>query len=123
VRQRQTSGLTFGIILVLVGLGLLAREFHMDWSVDFGRLWPVVFFAIAAGHLANTERRLHLARATWFIFLGTIFLLHTFHVASLRATWPLFIVAGGVSLLMEQLASHFGRRDGTDDGPHGRDLK
>jgi len=123
VRRDETSRVTFGLILILLGSVLLAREFHLHWFSDVGRLWPVVFFAIAASHLANTEGRLRLARATWFIFLGSIFLLHTFHVASLRDTWPLFIVAGGVSLLMEQVACQFGRRNEAGPTGQGKDLK
>ena len=123
MRQEETSRLTFGLILVLVGGALLAREFHMSWFGHIGRLWPLVFFAMAAGQLANTEGGLKLARATWFIFLGSIFLLHTFRVASLRDTWPLFIVAAGVSLLMEQLTRKVGRRDRSEPPPQGRDLK
>ena len=107
--RRRSSSVALGLILVLLGVGLLARQMDVDWASNIGRLWPVVFFAIAAGHLANTDGRLMLARATWFTFLGTIFLLHTFHVMSLRVSWPLFIVAGGVSMLMEQLACQLGR--------------
>ena len=123
MRRDESSRVTFGLILVFVGVALLAREFHMNWFGRIGQLWPLVFFAIAAGHLANTEGRLKLARATWFIFLGSIFLLSTFHVASLRDTWPLFIVAAGVSLLMEQLACQLGRRDRSEQAQQGRDLK
>lgn len=112
MRKDESSRLTFGLIFILIGLVLLAREFHVSWFSNIGRLWPVVFFLMAAGQLANTERRLQLARATWFIFLGSILLAHTYRVASLRDTWPLFIVAAGVSLLMEQLAVQLGRHEG-----------
>jgi hypothetical protein len=101
---------TVGLILILLGGLFLAREFDLMQSLHIGRLWPVVFFAIAASHLASTDGRLMLARATWFTFLGTIFLLHSFDVVSLRQSWPLFIVAAGVSLLMEQLARQLGGR-------------
>ena len=109
---KQSSRVAFGLILIALGVTLLARQLDFGWAFSIGRLWPVVFFAIAAGHLANAEGRLLLARATWFTFLGTIFLLHTFGVMSLRVSWPLFIVAGGVSLLMEQIARQLGRGRG-----------
>ncbi len=107
--RKQTSQLSVGVILVGIGIAILSRQMEMPWAWDLGRLWPVVFFIIAAGHLATTEGRLLLARATWFLFLGSIFLLHTYRVLPLNRSWPLFIVAGGVALLMEQLACGLGR--------------
>lgn len=115
--RKQTSQVTAGVILVALGLAILSRQLHAPWAWDLGRLWPVVFFIIAAGHLATTEGRILLARATWFLFLGSIFLLHTYRVLPLSRSWPLFIVAGGVALLMEQLACQFGR--GRARGPKG----
>ncbi len=108
MKPRNASRFTTGLILVLFGAALLARGSAFGWTFDIGRLWPVVFLAIAAGHLVATDGCLRVGRSAWFAFLGIIFLLHTFRIASLRETWPLFIVAGGVSLLVEQLV---GRRN------------
>ena len=105
---KQSSRVVFGLILVLLGVALLARQMDFSWAPNLSRMWPVVFFAIAAGSLANTDGRMLVGRAMWFTFLGTIFLLHTCHVVSLRVSWPLFIVAAGVSMLMEHVACRFG---------------
>jgi hypothetical protein len=113
MKQRDASRLTWGLILVMAGLVLLTRQFDVGWTADIGRLWPLVFLAIAAGHLVATDGCLRLGRAAWFAFLGMIFLLHTFRIASLRDTWPLFIVVGGLSLLVEELAGRRGRRGPT----------
>jgi len=109
VTRNQTSQIAIGLVLVLIGLAILERRLGLGWNWSLARFWPVIFFVFAAGQLANTEGRLLLARATWFTFLGTIFLLHTFRVVPLRDSWPLFIVAGGVALLMEQIACQLGR--------------
>lgn len=122
MERRDASRLTWGLILVMAGLALLSRQFDFGWTADFGRLWPLVFFAIGAGHLVAADGRDRLGHAAWFGFLGTIFLLHTFRVASLRDTWPLFIVAGGLSLLAEQLIGPRGRR-GHAAPESGKDLR
>jgi hypothetical protein len=38
------------------------------------------------------------------MFVGALFLADTFHVLSLSQSWPLFIVAGGVSILLGSCA-------------------
>jgi hypothetical protein len=38
------------------------------------------------------------------MFLGSLFLAHTFRVLTLDRSWPLFIVAGGVSILLGSCA-------------------
>lgn len=123
MRPRDASRLTWGLILVMSGLALLSRQFDFGWTADFGRLWPIVFFAIAVGHLVASDGCLRLGRAGWFAFLGTIFLLHTFRIASLRETWPLFIVVGGVSLLVDELAGRGRRRRGRTTPEIGKELR
>lgn len=98
VNQHRGSQITTGLIVTAVGVILLAGQLDVGLSWDIGRLWPAVFILIAVGKLASGEAR-NVGGAVWFLFLGGIFLLHTFRVLRLSESWPLFVVAGGVSMM------------------------
>lgn len=110
--EKGSTRVVFGLMLIVIGVALLANQLHLDWAPDIRRLWPVVFYALAVGHLASERGPLLTARVLWFLFLGTIFLLHTHRVLSLRESWPLFVVVAGVALLMDALVSKAGERRG-----------
>ena len=68
--------------------------------------------AIDAGIAAFTQafdRRHGGFGGLWFVFVGVLFLMHNYGVMTIAQSWPLFIVAGGGSILL-------GRR--RPDGPH-----
>ena len=97
--RRQSSQFTTGLLIVSVGVILLVSQLDSTWGWNFGRLWPVVFLALAAGQVVNRDRE-NWGSAIWFLFLGGIFLMHTFRVLPLGDSWPLFIIAGGISMIV-----------------------
>ena len=50
----------------------------------------------------DEERRRHgrFGGGLWLIFVGVLFLMHNYGVLTIAQSWPLFIVAGGVSILL-----------------------
>lgn len=42
----------------------------------------------------------------WLVFLGVLFLLHTYEILRLSTSWPLFIVAAGVSIVFARGHEH-----------------
>jgi len=89
--------MTMGLVVVAVGLIMLAGQ--LDWDWNFGRLWPVIFIVVGMGKfLARDEDSF--ASGVTFLFLGGIFLLHTFRIFTLSHSWPLFIVMGGLSMII-----------------------
>ena len=109
MERSSTKHVIWGLMLIGLGVALLARQMHLSWAQDLWRLWPIVFYAIGAARLSSL-RASGTAEGIWFMFLGTIFFLHTYEGLRLRDSWPLFIVAAGVSMLMGQLACQFGHR-------------
>ena len=97
--RQQTKQLTFGLMVITIGLMLFASQLDLDWSFNAGRLWPVIFLVLAFGQFLGSDRE-SWRGGVWFLFLGTIFLMHTFHVLRLTDSWPLFVVAGGISLMI-----------------------
>jgi hypothetical protein len=105
---RQASQLTTGILIVAIGLLLLAGQLDIGWH--FGRLWPVIFIVLGFGRYASTEKDGRRGSGGWFLFLGVLFLLHTFEILMLNDSWPLFIVAAGVSIMTSQKDHRAARR-------------
>ena len=93
---KQASQVTVGLVVVAIGLMLMAGQLDYDWAWDFGRTWPLIFVVIGAGKLLSSESR---GSAAWFLFLGGIFLLHTYRILSLGRSWPLFVVVAGIGIM------------------------
>ena len=113
MESRQASQVTGGLIVVAVGLILLAGQTETGWRINFGRLWPIVFFLIGVGKFVGRNAR----AGVWFFCLGGIFLLHTYRILTLNDSWPLFIVMAGVSMLFPQMdrdGRKMGAKSGTD---------
>ena len=97
MKSKQASHMTMGLVVVAVGLIMLAGQ--LDWGWNFGRLWPVILIVVGVGKfLSNAEDAV--ASGVTFVFLGGIFLMHTFRIFTLGHSWPLFIVMAGLSMLL-----------------------
>jgi hypothetical protein len=103
-RQGRTGGIVAGLILVVLGLLFLFR----DWiDVDWGVIWP--FFLIVPGAwvlgraiFARDQRD----RTGGFIgggillFLGVVFLLQNYYDLDWQKIWPFFLIIPGAGLLI-----------------------
>ena len=98
--SRQATQLTTGAIIIVVGLLLLAGQLDSNWH--FGRLWPLILIAMGAGKYLSTKADGSRGDGAWLLFLGGIFLLHTFRIFTLGNSWPLFVVFGGLMLMLGQ---------------------
>lgn len=98
MERRQASQITTGLLVIAVGLVLLTSQLNVGWAWNVGRLWPVIFLVLGVSRFLNADRDGRGA-GVWFLFLGVIFLLHTYRIWSVGHSWPLFIIAGGVAML------------------------
>jgi hypothetical protein len=131
--SRQTTGLLL-IVLGLIFLGETHHGI-LGWSFTFGRLWPLLLIVLGLAKLmgpneARVSAEPQVARAVveerrsrpespkqrhgknsfaggaWLIFVGFLFLLHTYGVLTLDRSWPLFIVWTGVTIMFAHRFSH-----------------
>jgi hypothetical protein len=96
-------------MLMGIGVAILAGQMGWSWAPDLRRLWPLFFLFLATAQLSS-KRGLLQPMPIYFVCLTTIFLLHTHRVFMLRDSWPLFIVAAGLLVLLAQLADQADRR-------------
>jgi hypothetical protein len=107
--SRQGSQLVFGIVLIALGLIFLGERQHLVPIVDIGRLWPVLLIILGAGRFTAPREDGSHRNGLWLVFIGGLFLLNNYNIFPLQESWPLFIVAGGLSLA-------FGRKCGRPTG-------
>jgi hypothetical protein len=120
VDPKHAKDALFGVILIGIGVALLAAQMDWSWAPDLRRLWPLFFLFIAAAHISGSRGLLQ-PMPIYFVCLTAIFLLHTHRVFVLRDSWPLFIVAAGILVLLAQLAHQADRRRRA--AGHGKDLR
>jgi hypothetical protein len=100
VERRRVSQVTTGMVVITIGLVLLAGQLNLAWIGGVAHLWPIVLVVIGVGHLiTGSDSR---SSGLWFLFLGGLFLMHTTGVLRLHDSWPLFVVAAGVSMMFKQ---------------------
>jgi len=121
VDGRQAKQLTTGILLVTIGLIFLGERLEPGTAWDFGRLWPVILLVVGLGRFLSPHEG-RPSGGIWFLFLGVLFLMNNYRVMSLRQSWPLFIVAAGVSILLSpRMATPRGESPLSDAGSRGTD--
>jgi len=99
-RRKRHADFTFGLVLIVFGVLLLAQRINILPDVDFHRLWPMVLVVIGLAQLIMPREDRKRSSGLTLLFIGGIFLMHTYDVLSLRDSWPLFIAVGGLSLIM-----------------------
>ncbi len=102
--RKQRSQAMTGIVMITIGLIFLAERLQIAPGLDLSRLWPVfpIVFGIGRIITADEEERRRHGRfgGLWFVFIGVVFLMNNYGVMTISRSWPLFIVAGGVSILL-----------------------
>ncbi len=117
-RQHPMSGKAGGLMFITLGVLLLLQQLHwqLHWrpDLDMAHLWPVLPMVFGAAHLFFPGDD-GFAGGLVGLSVGVIFLLNNFHVVPISRTWPLFIVVGGVGVLIGSI-----RRSRTDrESEHG----
>jgi cell wall-active antibiotic response 4TMS protein YvqF len=128
--KRSSQALT-GVILIVLGLIFLVDRMGWQWGwyLSFGRLWPLLLIVAGIG-TALTDRdtgtvlsrdaagqpqtgappksRRRYGDGFFLMLVGVLMLLHVNHVLYMSQSWPLFVVAGGLSMIFGR--SRRGRR-------------
>ena len=98
--SKSRSDIGTGLVLIALGLIFLAMRHHLVSPIDLSRLWPVILIVLGFGRLmARSDDGRHWGGLTT-ILIGVIFLLHTYRIFTIDQSWPLFIVVGGLSLVV-----------------------
>ena len=87
-----------GLILIVVGLIFLAGNFDWGLDINFGRMWPLILVVLGLAKVVFPEGESRLCGLPLLV-VGGVFLAHNYDVMRINQSWPLFIVAAGISIL------------------------
>ncbi len=97
--------LAMGLFLVAFGLVFLFDRLLWINVPDLFRLWPVWLIAFGVLRVAFPGRRRSRLAGFWPILIGAIFLMDVLDVMSVHDSWPLFIVGGGLLMMLRAIGS------------------
>ena len=101
----NVGGALVGLAMMAVGVVLLLDQTGIVAALGWRHIWPSVLISLGLARLAfprEDGRR----DGGWMVFIGTLLLMDQLRVLRFRESWPLFIVAIGVTMVWKE----FGRR-------------
>jgi len=102
-RDDKGGSIVAGAVLIVLGLVFLGGRFDMPFGWSMGRLWPLILITLGIVAVAVPGEHGKRSSGLWLLFVGGIFLLNNYEILSIRDSWPLFIVAAGVSIVTKAL--------------------
>jgi hypothetical protein len=124
--------MVFGIALLAFGALLLLNNTDIINLGPIHNFWPLLLIVFGISTMVNAYdrqdsgvgvwkgRRPHSGGGVWLILVGVWLLVSTNHLFGLRFrdTWPMFIIAWGVSMVWRSLYRQSRQRIAEE--PHGR---
>lgn len=118
-RHRSRAGqVTTGVILIVLGALFFADrlgwQFGWQWHPTFSHMWPVLLIVMGLSRIMSGDDTPRYSRSGrrrgggrfwgggWILIVGVIMLLDQNRWLPLSQSWPLFIIAGGLSMLLER---------------------
>lgn len=107
MEDKQRTNMTAGLLLIALGLVFLFGRMNWAYADLFvlHKLWPLFLLVIGVAKLTQApDVRRPGARGSggWLVFIAVMFLLHNYNVMPLSSSWPLFIVATGITMLVHR---------------------
>ena len=93
--------MTIGLLIMLLGVGLLLDRTGVIDGLDYVSFWPVAIITLGLvklSHRGADGRR----EGGWWVVFGAWMLLNQLHVLRLRESWPLVLVAIGISMVWKE---------------------
>jgi len=98
VDSKRMSQATTGIIVIVVGLIMLAHQLRL--GLDMGRLWPLILIVLGVSKFLSVDAEGRRGNGAWLLLVGGLFLLNNYRIIGMGDSWPVFIIAGGLALIL-----------------------
>lgn len=117
-RRNRHGGVLTGVIIVAVGVFLLLSQMGILHFYHAWRLWPAALVLFGFAKFFDTPTPAHRVWGTTLIVIGALVLWHYFgnFRYGMDELWPLFIVGGGLSLLLQAYWRQEGQFDSLPPG-------
>jgi hypothetical protein len=103
-RASDPARVAIGLLIVALGVALLLDRAGVIDAFGRSNFWP--FAIICVGLVKLAQRPAHGPRqGGWWVFIGVWLLLNEMGVWRARESWPLFLVAIGISIVWKQIVA------------------
>ena len=104
-RPYDPARLSIGLLILALGVALLLDRAGVIDAFGRSSFWP--FAIICVGLVKLASRPEHGPRqGGWLVFVGVWLLLNDMRVLRFRDSWPLFLVAIGISIVWNSIVPH-----------------
>jgi hypothetical protein len=101
-RPTDPARMAVGLIIVALGVALLLDRAGVIDAFGRSNFWPFVIICVGLVKLANRPE--HGPRqGGWWVFIGVWMLLNDMRLLRFRDSWPLFLVAIGISIVWNSI--------------------
>lgn len=107
-KNKHGGELIFGALLLVFGTLLLLDNVDIIDTGPLWRYWPFGIVALGLKRILNSESRKELGSGIWLVFLGLWLFVSIYRIFGLALwdTWPMLLVAWGVSEIWKALPQH-----------------
>lgn len=120
-RPRQRSPLVMGISLILTGVLLLMINLGYGLPPGFWNYWPLGLIVLGVVGIVAPTRHLQRSGGIWMLATGLYCQISVLGLFDLgwASAWPIFIVAAGLSVMVDSEAGRLcsGDSDAAGRGP------
>lgn len=109
----QQPRFIIGVILLALGGVLLALNLGFHIPPQVWKYFPVLLIASGIWGIANPTRYLDCIGGLWLLAVGVYCLISVFNLFGLSwwSAWPVYVIATGVSVMMERDSRPCSSRD------------
>lgn len=98
--DRESGRRVAGFVLIVLGLVMLLGRLDLPDPWHLYDVWPVLIIVLGVARFWSQRSGRRRGAGLGMVVAGATLLLHTQGIVSLRDSWPLFIVGGGISILV-----------------------
>lgn len=95
--------LMWGLVLVAIGVTIFLAQIDVIEIDGLRHYWPLLLVVFGINKMVGYPTAKHFSSGLWMVFIG-LWLFAVFeHIfgLTLRNSWPFFIIASGVSMILE----------------------
>lgn len=118
IGREMVNRLIWGLFLIVIGATLLAV--NLGWDLPHGawNYWPFLLIAMGIAKMLFSDEREGRGSGFWLVLGGLYGWISIWHVWGLSwgTAWPIFVIAGGLSLILKPAFPRRGRFAGRAGG-------
>jgi hypothetical protein len=104
-RPYDRASVTIGVLIMALGVALMLDRAGVIDAFGRSSFWPFVLICIGLVKLADRPAN-GPRQGGWWVFFGGLLLLNSMHVLRFRDSWPLFLVAIGISIVWNSIVPY-----------------